>query len=178
MFKGIRYRLTGFRNSTLVVDHVDVHKNGLGIATIAHTSFSPVQQAGMARRILAAMNLTQNMTLTALEAAAASPFPDPEALAGPLTDAQRRQARELLGNLAAGSSAFDDIVRAIAAMGYLNGLRDAPPRAGKQVAWMCPRDPDANSAFSWGGWKDVPQPAPVCSCCREAKVPVWISTGT
>jgi hypothetical protein len=175
MFKGTRYRLSGFKNSTLVIDDVDVHRNGIGIATISHTSFSPDRREGMARRILAAMTLTQNLSLAELEAAAASPFPDHEVLAGPLTDTQRGQARELLGN-----AARDEVMRAIALMGYLNGMRDAPPRQGEQIGWLCKHSwSHANPADAFiHGSARAHQSAPKCKTCGEPTVAVWISTGT
>jgi len=170
MFKGIRYRLHGFKDLWIAPDERD----GKGVATVMYSQLRDADKPLMARRLLAALNMTSNMTLEELEAAEALPATD--AIIGAIDAAQLREAAALLGNLAhAGPRAHAEAVQAIAAMGYKNGLRDAIPHDGRQVGWMCPGDPDAGSAFSWG--RDLPnQLPPKCSTpnCGCTKIRVWV----
>jgi len=107
----------------------------------------------------------------------ADALPAPEARTGVFADQQRREVAQLLSRFRDGLMSDVDVADAIGTMSYKNGLRDAPPRNGRQAAWMCPENPSAQHAFSWATAACELLPAPSCSCCGKPKVRVWVSTG-
>lgn len=120
-------------------------------------------------------NLTRNLPLAVLEKTDA--LPAPEGLAGVFGESERSEASQLLARYRDGLISDVEAANAIGAMSYRNGLRDAPPRNGKQAAWMCPENPDPKHAFSWATEACALLPPLTCRCCGKKMIRVWVSTG-